>query len=122
MINPLIPFGVKGFIWYQGEANDTEAYRYRELFPMLINDWRQRWHQGNLPFLFVQLANFQKEDPLPVESEWAELREAQTLTLSQLNTGMACIIDIGDANSIHPTNLLTSLRTVYMRFGGYSEC
>jgi sialate O-acetylesterase len=104
MINPLIPFGVKGFIWYQGEANDTEAYLYRELFPMLINDWRKHWHQGNLPFLYVQLANFKKEDPLPAESEWAELREAQTLTLSQPNTGMACIIDIGDANSIHPIN------------------
>ena len=104
MINPLIPFGVKGFIWYQGEANDFEAYRYRELFPMLIKDWRQRWHQGNLPFLYVQLANFKKENPLPSESEWAELRESQTLTLSQPNTGMACIIDVGDANSIHPLN------------------
>jgi sialate O-acetylesterase len=71
---------------------------------MLINDWRQRWHQDNLPFLYVQLANFKKEGPLPSESEWAELRESQTLTLSQPNTGMACIIDIGDANSIHPTN------------------
>ncbi|SDS19538.1 sialate O-acetylesterase [Mucilaginibacter mallensis] len=104
MIHPLIPFGIKGVIWYQGEANDTEAYRYRELFPMLINDWRQRWHQGNLPFLYVQLANFKKVNPLPSESEWAELREAQTLTLSQPNTGMTCIIDIGDANSIHPLN------------------
>ncbi len=104
MINPLIPFGVRGVIWYQGEANDSAAYRYRELFPMLINDWRQRWHQGNLPFLYVQLANFKKENPLPSESEWAELRESQTLTLSQPNTGMACIIDVGDANSIHPIN------------------
>ncbi|MEO6524273.1 MAG: sialate O-acetylesterase [Mucilaginibacter sp.] len=104
MINPLIPFGVKGFIWYQGEANDSEAYRYREVFPMLINDWRQRWHQGNLPFLYVQLANFKKLQPEPSESEWAELRESQSLTLSQPNTGMACIIDIGEANSIHPLN------------------
>jgi sialate O-acetylesterase len=104
MINPVIPYGIKGFIWYQGEANDTAAYHYRKLFPMLINDWRQRWHQGNLPFLYVQLANFKKENQLPSESEWAELREAQTLTLSQPNTGMACTIDIGDANNIHPIN------------------
>jgi sialate O-acetylesterase len=71
---------------------------------MLITDWRQRWKQGNLPFLYVQLANFKKVQPLPAESEWAELREAQTLTLSQPNTGMACIIDIGEANDIHPKN------------------
>jgi len=104
MINPLIPYGIKGFIWYQGEANAWDAYNYRTLFPMLIKDWRQRWQQGNLPFLFVQLANFMQSKPLPAESEWAELREAQTMTLSQPNTGMACIIDIGDSASIHPLN------------------
>lgn len=104
MINPLIPYGIKGFIWYQGESNATAAYDYRELFPMLIKDWRQRWRQGNIPFLYVQLANFNKVQPLPVESDWAELREAQTLTLSQPNTGMACTIDIGEANDIHPKN------------------
>ena len=104
MINPLIPFGIKGFIWYQGEANAQDAYNYRTLFPMLIKDWRQRWQQGDCPFLFVQLANFMKTKPLPGESEWAELREAQTMTLSEPNTGMACIIDIGEANDIHPKN------------------
>jgi sialate O-acetylesterase len=104
MINPVIPYGIKGFIWYQGEANSGAAYDYRSLFPMLIADWRKRWQQGNLPFLFAQLANFMKTKPLPSESEWAELREAQTLTLSQPNTGMACIIDIGEANDIHPKN------------------
>lgn len=104
MINPVIPYGIKGFIWYQGEANAGAAYDYRKLFPMLITDWRQRWQQGNLPFLFVQLANYMKTKPLPSESEWAELREAQSLTLSQPNTGMACIIDIGEANDIHPKN------------------
>jgi sialate O-acetylesterase len=104
MINPLIPYGIKGFLWYQGEANDTAAYKYRKMFPMLITDWRQRWHQGNLPFFYVQLPNFKKEKPLPSESEWAELREAQALALSQPNTGMACTIDIGEAESIHPTN------------------
>lgn len=104
MIHPLIPYGIKGFIWYQGEANVGAAYDYRKLFPMLIADWRQRWQQGNLPFLYVQLANYMRTKPLPAESEWAELREAQTLTLSQPNTAMACIIDIGEANDIHPKN------------------
>lgn len=104
MINPLIPYGIKGFIWYQGESNAGAAYDYRTLFPMLIRDWRDRWQQGNLPFLFVQLANYMKTKPLPAESEWAELREAQALTLSQLNTGMACAIDIGEGNDIHPKN------------------
>lgn len=104
MINPVIPFGIKGFLWYQGEANEAEAYNYRKLFPMLIDDWRKRWKQGDLPFLYVQLTNFKKTKPLPSESEWAELREAQTLTLSQPNTGMACIIDIGEADNIHPKN------------------
>ena len=104
MINPLIPYGIKGFLWYQGEANDTAAYNYRKLFPMLIRDWRQRWKQGNLPFLYVQLANYKKRQSLPSESEWAELRESQTLTLSEPNTGMACIIDIGEADNIHPKN------------------
>lgn len=104
MINPVIPYGIKGFIWYQGEANAAAAYDYRKLFPMMISDWRQRWQQGNLPFLFVQLANFMETKQLPSESEWAELREAQTLTLSQPNTGMACAIDIGEGNDIHPKN------------------
>jgi sialate O-acetylesterase len=104
MIHPLIPYGIKGFIWYQGESNAWAAYDYRQLFPMLIRDWRQRWQQGELPFLFVQLANFQETKPQPSESEWAELREAQFMTLSKPNTGMACAIDIGEAGDIHPGN------------------
>ncbi|SHM49560.1 sialate O-acetylesterase [Chitinophaga jiangningensis] len=104
MIHPLIPYAIKGAIWYQGESNTYMAYDYRTLFPMLIADWRERWQQGNFPFLFVQLANFQKRKEEPSESDWAELREAQTFTLSQPNTGMACTIDIGDGNNIHPAN------------------
>jgi sialate O-acetylesterase len=104
MINPVIPYGIRGFIWYQGESNAGAAYDYRKLFPMMIRDWRQRWGQGNIPFLYVQLANYMKTKLLPSESEWAELREAQTWTLSLPNTGMACIIDIGEANDIHPKN------------------
>lgn len=125
MINPVIPYGIKGFLWYQGESNAGEAYNYRKLFPMMITDWRQRWQQGNLPFLFVQLANFMKTKPLPAESEWAELREAQTLTLSLPNTGMASAIDIGEADDIHPKNkqevgrrlALIANKTVYKQAG-----
>lgn len=104
MINPLIPFGINGFIWYQGESNAGAAYDYRQLFPMLIKDWRKRWQLGDLPFLYVQLANYKKTKPNPSESEWAELREAQTLTLAHPNTGMASAIDIGEAGDIHPRN------------------
>ena len=104
MVNPLIPYGITGFLWYQGEANDTDAYNYRQMFPMMIADWRGRWHQGDLPFLFVQLANFKFRKPSPAESEWAELREAQAMALSQPRTAMACTIDIGDADNIHPAD------------------
>ncbi|MBC9932721.1 sialate O-acetylesterase [Chitinophaga qingshengii] len=104
MIHPLIPYAIKGVIWYQGEANEYAAFDYRQLFPGLIKDWRIRWTQGNFPFLYVQLANFKKIKPEPSESEWAEVREAQAMTLSQPNTGMACIIDLGEAGNIHPAN------------------
>ncbi len=125
MINPLIPYGIKGFIWYQGESNAEEAYNYRELFPMLIKDWRNHWQQGKLPFIYVQLANYMEQKPLPAESEWAELREAQAMALSLPNTGMACAIDIGDAGTIHPLNkqevgrrlALIANKTVYKQDG-----
>ena len=71
---------------------------------MMINDWRQRWQQGNLPFLYVQLANFKRVNTLPSESEWAEVRDAQTWALTEPNTAMACAIDIGEADNIHPKN------------------
>lgn len=105
MIAPLIPFGISGAIWYQGESNAGRAYQYRSLFPAMITDWRKNWGQGDFPFFFVQLANFMetKEDA-SAGSAWAELREAQTMTLSLPKTGMAVIIDIGDANDIHPRN------------------
>jgi len=104
MINPVIPYGLKGFIWYQGEANDSLAYKYRTLFPLLITDWRIRWQQGYLPFLYIQLPNYKKRQQVPMESEWAELREVQAMALSQPNTGMVCTIDLGEAESIHPMN------------------
>jgi|GEM_PF-24621 len=104
MINPLVGYGICGFIWYQGEANDTVAYDYRKMFPMMITDWRRRWGRGDLPFLFVQLANFKSRKNAPAESEWAELREAQAMALSLPCTAMACTIDVGDGASIHPTD------------------
>lgn len=104
MINPIVPFGIKGVIWYQGESNADRAQQYRRIFPNMIKDWRAQWGQGDFPFLFVQLANYMKPDRQPGDSEWAELREAQTMTLDLPNTGMASTIDIGEADDIHPRN------------------
>jgi len=103
MIHPILPFTIKGVIWYQGESNADRAYQYRELFPLLIKDWRKQWNI-NFPFYFVQLANFTKVRNEPGPSDWAELREAQLKTLNLENTGMVVTIDIGDANDIHPKN------------------
>ncbi|UCG50134.1 MAG: hypothetical protein JSU94_10160 [Phycisphaerales bacterium] len=104
MIAPLIPYSIKGAIWYQGEANAGRAYQYRKLFGAMIRNWRQDWGQGDFAFLFVQLANYMAVAPEPGESAWAELREAQSMALGLANTGMAVIIDIGEANNIHPKN------------------
>jgi len=104
MIHPLLPYAIRGAIWYQGESNAGRAYQYRELFPAMITDWRKVWGQGDFPFLFVQLANFMARKNEPADSAWAELREAQTMTLALPNCGMAVIIDIGEANDIHPKN------------------
>jgi len=104
MIAPLIPYGIQGAIWYQGESNASRAYQYRTLFPDMIKNWRNDWGRGKFPFLFVQLANFKQTKPEPDESAWAELREAQSMTLELPKTGMAVIIDIGDADNIHPKN------------------
>jgi sialate O-acetylesterase len=105
MIYPLIPYGIRGVLWYQGEANADRAYQYRSAFPLMINDWRQHWSQGNFPFYFVQLASFNAGNGDSQHgSTWAELREAQTHTLSLSATGMAVTIDIGESNDIHPKN------------------
>jgi sialate O-acetylesterase len=104
MIAPLIPYGIRGAIWYQGEANAGEAFRYRKLFPAMINGWRRAWGEGEFPFFFVQLANYTHSPPEPADSEWAELREAQLMALSLPDTGMAVTVDIGDPDDIHPRN------------------
>ena len=103
MIAPLQPIALKGVIWYQGESNADRAAQYRTLFPALITDWRQHFG-ADLPFLFVQLANFQAALPQPAESDWAELREAQAGALKLPRTGMATAIDIGNPADIHPHN------------------
>ncbi|NJM94770.1 MAG: sialate O-acetylesterase [Cytophagales bacterium] len=107
MLAPIIPFGIKGAIWYQGESNAGRAYQYRDIFPLMIRDWRQQWGQGDFPFLWVQLANYKQPCEEPCESEWAELREAQSMTLALPNTGQAVIIDVGEANDIHPRDKWT---------------
>jgi sialate O-acetylesterase len=104
MLKPVMPYALKGVIWYQGESNASRAHQYTSLFPAMIRDWRNQWNQGDFPFLFVQLANFRAAKAVPGESDWAELREAQTMTLTTPNTGMAVIIDIGEADDIHPKN------------------
>jgi sialate O-acetylesterase len=105
MINPLVQYPIKGAIWYQGESNAARAYQYRKAFPLLINDWRSHWKQGDFPFYFVQLASYEANDGNSTKgSSWAELREAQMLTLSLPNTGMVVTIDIGDTHDIHPRN------------------
>ncbi len=102
---PVVPFAIKGSIWYQGESNAGRAYQYRELFPLMIQNWRDTWKQGDFPFYWVQLADFTRELPDPGDSNWAELREAQTMTMDRLaNTGEAVIIDLGEAADIHPRN------------------
>jgi sialate O-acetylesterase len=105
MIHPLIPYGIRGALWYQGEANAERAYQYRTAFPIMISDWRQHWGQGNFPFYFVQLASFNSDNGDSQHgSAWAELREAQTFTLRIPATGMAVTIDIGESKDIHPKN------------------
>ncbi len=98
-------YGIRGAIWYQGESNAGRAYQYRELFPLMISNWRKEWGQGDFPFYWVQLADFKEEKAEPAESDWAELREAQTMTMAKLpHTGQAVIVDIGEGKDIHPMN------------------
>ena len=105
MIAPLLPFAIKGAIWYQGEANADRAKQYRRLLPAMIGDWRNRFGVGDFPFYIVQLAAFQATNSEPRDNNWAELREAQMLTAKMVpNCGLALAIDIGDAGDIHPKN------------------
>jgi sialate O-acetylesterase len=105
MVNPLVPYAMQGVLWYQGEANVWRAKEYKKSFPLMINDWRSKFKQGNFPFYFVQLSTFDEFGGNSQKgSRWAELREAQSETLKLPNTGMAVTTDIGNAKDIHPTN------------------
>lgn len=105
MVNPLIPYAFQGVLWYQGEANVWRAHQYKKAFPLLIQDWRTQWGQGDFPFYYVQLSTFDEFGGNSNKgSRWAELREAQSETLHIKNTGMAVTTDIGNAKDIHPTN------------------
>lgn len=104
MINPLVGFPIRGAIWYQGCNNEHKGYQYRELLPLLIRDWRSQWGY-DFPFYIVQLANHRQRQTVPGDNEWAEIREAQAMAAQHVeNSGLACTIDIGEADDIHPRN------------------
>jgi sialate O-acetylesterase len=121
MVAPEINYAIKGFCWYQGEANAGKPQEYAALLPALIKDWRQKWQQGDLPFLYVQLPGFMDYNYQPTESNWAMLRESQLKALVVPNTAMAVAIDRGEWNDIHPDNkkdvgerlALAALKTAY---------
>lgn len=124
MIEPLMPFGIKGAIWYQGESNEARAEQYNLLLPTMIRAWRERWGEGNFPFGIIQLPNYRAVKAEPEEAPWSFIREAQRQTaLKTANTGLIVTIDIGEANDIHPKNkvdvgrrmLAWALKDVYGR-------
>jgi sialate O-acetylesterase len=104
MVAPVIPYGLRGFVCYLGEADIGRAKEFQSLFPLLIKDWRTRWNLGDVPFLFVQLPNHLQPKAEPGDSAWADLREAQARALREPQTGMAVTIDIGDADDLYPRN------------------
>lgn len=105
MIEPLIPFAIRGACWYQGESNEERAEQYELLLPTMIRAWRERWHQGDFPFAIVQLPNFRKPSAEPMDEAWSHIRDAQRKTYMETpNTGLIVTIDIGEADDIHPKN------------------
>jgi len=128
MVNPFLQVSFKGILWYQGESNNRRAYQYRELFPLLIKDWRERFNKPGMPFIYMQIAGYFPVEPQPTEGNWAELREAQAMALSLPNTGMATAVDIGEAKDLHPKNkqevgrrlALVALAKVYKQNVAYS--
>jgi sialate O-acetylesterase len=104
MIAPLTNYSIKGVIWYQGESNTDRPLEYDSLFPAMITNWRDKWNQGDFPFIYVQLHNFMESYGYPTESNWALTRDAQLHALSLPNTAMAVAIDLGEWNDIHPLN------------------
>jgi len=107
MIEPLIPFPVRGAFWYQGESNEARAEQYGILLPTMIRAWRERWGQGDFPFGIVQLPNYRDPKPEPTDEAWSHLREWQRRTaVSTKNAGLIVTIDVGEARDIHPKNKL----------------
>ena len=102
MIAPLLPYRIKGVVWYQGESNTSQSQVYTTWFSALIRDWRKHWQQDDFPFVYAQLANYMPVAEQPSESQWAELREAQLKSLKVKQTGMAVLHDLGEWNDIHP--------------------
>ncbi|HXC95365.1 MAG TPA: sialate O-acetylesterase [Edaphobacter sp.] len=100
MVAPFTPLPIRGVIWYQGESNSSHAYFYNRIFPAMIQDWRRQWHQGNFPFLFVQISAFASTS----KEDWGTLRDAQRRSLYLAKTGMAVTIDAGDEHNVHPAN------------------
>ena len=122
MLVPLVNYGIRGVIWYQGESNTSEPAGYHKLFSALIKDWRQKWGQGDFPFLYVQLPNYMPANDRPSESNWALLREEQLKTLEVPNTSMIVAIDLGEWNDLHPLNkkdigTRLSLTAQYLAYG-----
>ncbi|HOB74636.1 MAG TPA: sialate O-acetylesterase [Phycisphaerae bacterium] len=115
MISPLVPFAVRGAIWYQGESNAPRAYQYRKLLPAMIKCWRDVWQQDQFAFLIVSLANFQAVKDEPGDDDWAELREAQAMTAAQPGNGLAITIDVGEADDIHPKDKQTVGRRLMLQ-------
>jgi sialate O-acetylesterase len=102
MVAPAIDYAIKGVLWYQGEANSGRAKEYAQLLPALIADWRNKWGEGNIPFIYAQLPNYMEVNYSPSESNWAQLRQSQLAALSVPNTAMSVAIDAGEWNDIHP--------------------
>lgn len=117
-VRPLLPYGIRGWLWYQGEANTQEAGLYRKLLPALIEEWRRAWGQGDLPFLVVQLAAYLPPRDQPEESAWANLRAAQAAVLRVPGTGLVTAVDVGDADDIHPRDK----KTVGLRLARWALC
>ena len=124
MIEPLIPFAIRGAVWYQGESNEERAEQYNTLLPTMIRAWRERWGEGDFPFGIIQLPNYRVVKPEPEDAPWSFIREAQRRTAIETpNTGLIVTIDIGEANDIHPKNKLDvgkrmafwALKDVYRR-------
>ncbi len=104
MVAPAIPFAIKGFLWNQGEGNTGFPKDYEKYLKALIGDWRTKWNEGDIPFLYTQLPGFMEVEYSPSESNWAQLRQSQLNAMAVPNTGMAVTIDLGEWNDIHPLN------------------